>query len=171
MSTLWTPGGEHPVGREPAGGAGQAPDPPGAPPGGRRPGPPSEPGGPRGADDDPGGPDDDRDGPDEEMAAELDELRDQLAKTPAAVVVANHGFGLFELAALHLSLRPPQLGEAQLAIDALAALVEGLPGRLGQAEAQLKDGLAQLRLAYVQIKAAASAGGGNGSADGASGAP
>jgi hypothetical protein len=141
------------VGREPAGGAGQAPDPPGAPPGGRR----------------PGGPDDDTDAPDEEMVAELNELRDQLAKTPAAVVVANHGFGLFELAALHLSLRPPQLAEAQLAIDALAAIVEGLPGRLGQAETQLKDGLAQLRLAYVQIKAAASADGGNGSADGGNG--
>ena len=49
-------------------------------------------------------------------------LRDELARTPAEVVVANHAFGLFELAALHLSLQPPQLPQARLAIDALAAL-------------------------------------------------
>jgi hypothetical protein len=88
------------------------------------------------------------------MAAQLEQLRDQLAKTPAVQVVANHAFGLFELAALHLSLKPPQLSEAQLAIDALAALVEGMPGRLGEYEAQLRDGVAQLRIAYVQIKSA-----------------
>ena len=69
------------------------------------------------------------------MAAQMDELREQLARTPAEVVVANHAFGLFELAALHLSLQPPQLDQARLAIDALAALVEGLGGRLGDAAA------------------------------------
>lgn len=85
----------------------------------------------------------------EQMAA----LREELAKTPAAAVVANHAYGLFELAALHLSLQPPQLGEAQLAIDALGALVEGMAGRLGEHDANLKEGLAQLRLAFVQIRA------------------
>jgi hypothetical protein len=79
-------------------------------------------------------------------------MQEELAKTPVEVVVANHAFGLFELAALHLSLQPPQLDQARLAIDALAALVEGLAGRLGEHEAQLRDGLAQLRMAYVQIK-------------------
>jgi len=73
------------------------------------------------------------------------------------VVIANHAFGLFELAALHLSLQPPQLEQAQLAIDALGTLVEGLVGRLGAAEPTLKDGLAQLRVAFVQIKNAATA--------------
>ncbi|MEA3078051.1 MAG: hypothetical protein QOF60_2959 [Actinomycetota bacterium] len=86
--------------------------------------------------------------------AEVEELQRELAATPAGEVVANHCFGLFELAALHLSLRPPQLAEASVAIDALAALTDGLPGRLGQHEAQLKEGLASLRLAFVQIKAA-----------------
>lgn len=85
------------------------------------------------------------------------ELRRQLAETPAELVVANHAYGLFELAALHLSLNPPNLGEAQLAIDALGALIEGLAGRLGQEEDQLKEGLTQLRLAFVQMKAAAGA--------------
>jgi hypothetical protein len=79
-------------------------------------------------------------------------MQEELAKTPVEVVVANHAFGLFELAALHLSLQPPQLDQARLAIDALAALVEGLAGRLGEHEGQLRDGLAQLRMAYVQIK-------------------
>jgi hypothetical protein len=79
-------------------------------------------------------------------------MQEQLANTPVEVVIANHAFGLFELAALHLSLQPPQLDQARLAIDALAALVEGLAGRLGEPEQQLKDGLAQLRMAYVQIK-------------------
>jgi hypothetical protein len=90
----------------------------------------------------------------EEQAEALRELQEQLARTPAEIVVANHGFGLFELAALHLSQQPPKLEQAQLAIDALAALVDGLAGRLGEHEAQLQDGLAQLRMAFVQIKAA-----------------
>ena len=84
----------------------------------------------------------------------MESLRRELADTPAAVVVANHCFGLFQLAALHLSFQPPKLEESQLAIDALGALVEGLAGRLGPEEQQLKDGLAQLRLAFVQIKSA-----------------
>ena len=83
------------------------------------------------------------------------ELQEQLARTPVELVIANHAFGLFELAALHLSLQPPQLPQARLAIDALGALVEGLAGRLGEYERQLVEGLANLRLAYVQIRSAA----------------
>ena len=101
----------------------------------------------------------------------MDRLRDELARTPAEVVVANHAFGLFELAALHLSLQPPQLPQARLAIDALAALVDGLGDRLGDARPQLSDGLSQLRMAYVQIhRASQSAGGGRGQQPGAGGA-
>ena len=94
---------------------------------------------------------------DEQLREEMDQLRRQLADTPAEVVVANHGFGLFELAALHLSLQPPQLPQARLAIDALAALLEGMQGRLGDQEGTLRDGLTQLRLAFVQIQGAAPA--------------
>lgn len=93
-----------------------------------------------------------------ELDAKMAELRQQLAEAPAALVIANHCFGMFELAALHLSLQPPKLEEAQLAIDALGAVIEGLTGRLGDEEQQLRDGLAQLRLAFVQIKTAAEAG-------------
>ena len=92
-------------------------------------------------------------GPEEqaELAGRLDELRRQLLGTPAEIVVANHAYGLFELAAIHLSQQPPQREEARLAVDAMAALVEGLAGRLGEAEPSLRDALAQIRLAFVQI--------------------
>ncbi|HET7524103.1 MAG TPA: DUF1844 domain-containing protein, partial [Acidimicrobiales bacterium] len=96
----------------------------------------------------------------EEMQARLAELQEQLARTPAEVVVANHAFGLFELAALHLSLQPPQLDQARLAIDALASLVEGLGERLGDHARELEEGLANLRMAYVQIHAASQSAGG-----------
>jgi hypothetical protein len=85
---------------------------------------------------------------------QLEELRAQLAETPASIIVANHCFGLFELAALHLSLSPPQLDQAQVAIDALGAVVETLEGRLGEVEPQLMEGVTQLRMAYVQIRQA-----------------
>ena len=52
--------------------------------------------------------------------------------------MANHAYGLFELAAIHLSQQPPSLEPARLAVDAMAALVEGLAGRLGDPEASLK---------------------------------
>jgi hypothetical protein len=50
------------------------------------------------------------------------------------------------------------LPQASLAIDALACLVEGLGERLGDAVPQLRDGLSQIQLAYVQISGAARAG-------------
>jgi hypothetical protein len=95
---------------------------------------------------------------DEELQARMEELREQLAHTPAEMVVANHCYGLFELAALHLSLQPPQLDQAALAIDALGLLVEGLAGRLGEQEQQIREALAQLRMAFVQIKGGMEAG-------------
>jgi uncharacterized protein YjaG (DUF416 family) len=82
------------------------------------------------------------------------EIQEQLANTPVEAVVANHAFGLFELAALHLSLDPPNLVAARTAIDACAALIEGMAGRLGDNEAELVQGLSQLRMAFVQIRAA-----------------
>jgi hypothetical protein len=85
-------------------------------------------------------------------------MRAELANSPVEVVVANHCYGLFELAAVYLSQQPPLLGQAQVAIDALGSLVSGLEGRLGEAEEPLKDGLSQLRLAYVQIDGAQRAG-------------
>lgn len=82
---------------------------------------------------------------------ELLEVARHLAAAPAEDVVANHCYGLFELAALHLSQQPPQLEKARLAIDALGFVVDGLGDRLGQHAPALAEGLAQIRLAFVRI--------------------
>lgn len=137
MGTLWTPGGEHQVGgeKEQRGSSDPAQSPLSAV-----------------ADDD-----FDDEGPEltEEQIEQMRQLEEKLAQTPAAVVVANHAYGLFELAALHLGRRPPNFEQAQLAIDAMGALVEGLGDRLGDHGRQLQEGLTQLRLAFVQVKGAA----------------
>jgi hypothetical protein len=135
MSTLWTPDGERPIRRDPPQGDARR-----APAAGRQ----------------------DEALTDEEVAAQLAQMEEDLARTPAEVVVANHAFGLFQLAALHLSRQPPQLDQARTAIDALSALVEGMTGRLGEHEPELTDGLGQLRLAFVRHRAAAGAGAGAG---------
>jgi hypothetical protein len=143
--SLWTPGGEHPVDRS-------RPSEPAAAP---TPGPPPA-GGPEGdpfADMTP-----EERAQAEQMMAEMGEVRRQLAEAPAAAVVANHAMGLYELAAIHLTGQPPKLDEAKLAIDAFAALVEVLKGKLGPDESTLVDGLQQLRLGYVQMAAAAGGG-------------
>jgi len=87
----------------------------------------------------------------QQLAEQLAAMQEELARTPAEVVVANHAVGLFQLAAIHLNRRPPNLPEGQLAIDALAALLDGLKGRLGEEEEALRDALAQVRLAYVSL--------------------
>ena len=101
-------------------------------------------------------------GPDDEAAREqLRELREQLAQTPVEDIIANHAIGLWELALLHLSAEEgtaPDLDEARLAIDGVAALVEGLQGRLGRHQEPLREALAQLRLAYVEITRRAESG-------------
>ena len=129
MSSLWTPGGEHPV------------DPSSSPQD-----PPVDPSlealSPE-----------DREKA-EAMAREMAAVQEQLASAPASVVVANHLMGFYELAAIHLSQQPPNLSEAAVAIDALAAVVDTLPGRLGEAEATMRDALHQIRLAYVAVEKA-----------------
>ncbi|MEA3021003.1 MAG: hypothetical protein QOI47_2527 [Actinomycetota bacterium] len=86
-----------------------------------------------------------------ELLDELQQARDQLSQAPASLIVANHAIGLFQLAAIHLDQDTPNLEEARLAIDALGALVDGLPGRLGDEEDSLREALAQLRLAFVEV--------------------
>jgi hypothetical protein len=135
--SLWTPGGERPVDR-----SGEA-----------APGPAGDPafgGGPQLSVE--------QQLEAEQIAAEMAEVRAQLAQVPAAQVVANHAMGCWELAAIHLSNQPPRFEEAQVAIDAFGALVEVLEGKLGPDEATLRDALAQLRLAFVQVKASYEAG-------------
>jgi len=87
----------------------------------------------------------------EAIAAEMAEARARLAETPASMVVANHAMGLYELGAIHLSNNPPALDEGKVAIDAMAAIVGALPGRLGEHEETLKAALSQIQMAYVEL--------------------
>ena len=122
MSGLWTPSGEHPV-----------------------------------------------DGDDQSPAAEpsadevqaLRELHNRLASTPVADVIANHALGIWQLALVHLGVitppdeqgqsPAPDLASAGLAIDAMAALVDGLGTRLGEHEPVLRDALVQAQMIFVEI--------------------
>ena len=132
MSSLWTPSGEH------------------AP----------EPGGHDHAHDDHHHDHDHGPGPDEgpgfteAEAAEMRRIRDELARTPAADIIANHAVGLWQLAVLHLTpdAGPARLDQAALAIDALAGIVDGLGDRMGEHAEPLREALAQLRLAFVQVR-------------------
>jgi hypothetical protein len=92
-----------------------------------------------------------------EAQAAMEESRRRLAEAPAELVVTNHAMGLYELAAIHLSASPPNLPAAALAIDAVACLVDGLGDRLGPDAATLRDALGNIRMAFVQVKAAATA--------------
>jgi hypothetical protein len=130
VSSLWTPSGEH----EPAAAPGEP-----AVPGSGAPG---------------AGGAHDGDVDEAVVREELRRVRAELAGTPVADLVANHAIGLWQLAVLHLTPdedAPVRLDEAGLAIDAMAALVEQLGDRLGESAEPLRDALAQLRIAYVQI--------------------
>ena len=87
----------------------------------------------------------------------IQEARQRLAEVPAEVVVTNHVMGLYELAAIHLSSPTPDLRSAALAIDAVACLVDGLGDRIGENAPTMRDALANIRMAFVQIKAASAA--------------
>lgn len=132
MSGLWTPSGEHIPEPDPESGPGAA----------------SEAAAPTAT----GGPPT----PDEAaVAEELRRVREEIAGTPVADIIANHAVGLWQLAVLHLTPdedNEPDLEQAGLAIDAMAALVEGLGDRMGEHAEPLRDALTQLRLAYVQVR-------------------
>lgn len=88
-----------------------------------------------------------------EVEAAMAEARTRLAEIPAEIVVVNHVMGLYELAAIHLSSETPDLVAASLAIDAMAALVDGLGDRLGEDTQTMRDALANIRMAFVGVKA------------------
>ncbi len=97
-------------------------------------------------------------------ADEIEALRAVHAKlvaTPVEDVVANPALGIWQLALVHLGVitppdaegRPPapNLAAAAFAIDALAALVEGLGERLGEHEPVLRDALTQAQMLFVEV--------------------
>jgi hypothetical protein len=133
MSTFWTPSGERPIPRD-------EPAAPSAPPSGPT-----------------GGSEPELD--EEQFQAELRAMQEQMLRTPAAIVVANHCIGLIELAALHLGQDPPHLADAQVAIDALAGVLDAVGPRLGDNGPALTQALTQIRMAFVEAKNQAASGG------------
>ena len=83
-----------------------------------------------------------------EQEAEARRLAQEVAQTPSLEWVVNVAVTLANVAGTKLDLGAP--ADAQLAIDALAALIEGLGPRLENAEAPLRQTLAQLQLAYAE---------------------
>jgi hypothetical protein len=142
--SLWTPSGEHPVERPGPSAPGDAPPPPGAP---------SPPPGPTSLDD--LSPEDRAQA--EEFARQVDTARRQLLDAPAGPVVGQQALQFYELAALHLSQPEPKLDDARIAVDALAAVVNGLGSRLGEAEQPLRQALNQIQLAFVEVSRASGA--------------
>jgi uncharacterized protein involved in exopolysaccharide biosynthesis len=88
-----------------------------------------------------------------QIEAAMAEARARLADVPAEVVVTNHVMGLYELAAIHLSSETPDLVSASLAIDAMSMLVDGLGDRLGDDAPTMQDALANIKMAFVGVKA------------------
>ncbi len=138
MSSLWTPGGEHrPPEEQPAEAGFEAPGAATAP------AVPVTP---------------------EELEA-IREVQAQIRATPAIDVVANHAVQLFELALVYLGVAAPpdeqgrmpapDLAQAGVAIDAMAALVDGFGPRLGEHEPTLHEALSQIQMLYVQVADAA----------------
>jgi hypothetical protein len=85
----------------------------------------------------------------EAMIAEMAEAQRQILAAPAAVVVANHAMGLFQLAALHLKQPEPDLSAARLAIDTMGGLLEAAGDRLGEDGDTLREALTEAQRAYV----------------------
>lgn len=88
----------------------------------------------------------------EKMVAEMAEVQRQIVDAPAAQILANHVIGIYELAAIHLSQDEPKFGEARLAIDALAAVLEAVGDRLETVAPGLTAALTQVQMAFVQRK-------------------
>ena len=83
-----------------------------------------------------------------EQEAEAMRVVEEIARVPAADWVADSAVRLANVAGVKLDRG--DLTEAQLAIDALAALVGQVGARLGDADAPLRQTLAQLQLAFAQ---------------------
>jgi hypothetical protein len=83
-----------------------------------------------------------------EQEAEAMRVVEEIARVPAADWIADSAVRLANVAGVKLDRG--ELADAQLAIDALAALVAQIGARLGEAEAPLRQTLAQLQLAFAQ---------------------
>jgi hypothetical protein len=107
-------------------------------------------------------------GPDDQTAREvLDQMREQLASVSAGDIVAEAAVPLVTLAYVRLGLPPNEneryrdLEAARLLIDALAGLLDGVRGRVGAVEVELRKALADLQLGYADVQRHLAAQGGS----------
>ena len=84
--------------------------------------------------------------PEEEAAAR--QMAQEIAERPGLDWVVNSAVSLANIAATKLQIGDP--ADAQICIDALAGLLNGLTGRLQDAEQPLRQTLAQLQMAYTE---------------------
>jgi hypothetical protein len=83
-----------------------------------------------------------------EQEAQAQRMAQEVLDTPSEQWVLNAAVTLANVAATKLD--GGESGDAQLAIDALVALVDGVGSRLGSAEAPLRQTVAQLQMAFAQ---------------------
>jgi hypothetical protein len=86
-----------------------------------------------------------------EQEAEARRMAEEIAQTPSIDWVVNTAVTLANVAGTKLQIGDPE--DARLAIDALAAVLEAAGPRLLDAEAPLKQTLAQLQMMYAQAVA------------------
>jgi hypothetical protein len=93
--------------------------------------------------------------PDDETVEERDEI-ELLRSTPVELILGNHIFHLIQLAAVHLAATPPQLAQAQLCIDVVAAMIKAGDVRLGEHVELYRNALAEVQQVYVRAASAPS---------------
>lgn len=93
------------------------------------------------------------DEPREEDINEAEEIA-FLRSTPVEMILGNHLFVLFQVAALRLGETPPNLDAAQLVIDTVAAMISAAGERLGEHAELYRSALAEVQQAYVRAKSA-----------------
>ena len=84
-----------------------------------------------------------------EQEAQARKMAQEMAEVPSIDWVINVAVSLANAAGVKLNSR--QMEDARLAIDALAGLMGSVGSRLEDAEAPLRQTLAELQMAYTQI--------------------
>jgi hypothetical protein len=92
-------------------------------------------------------------GPEHKLSREdVERIVAQLREIPVAQFVIEQALGFVQIAQVHM--RPGELTDASLAIDALRGLLERTEDRLGPSGPELRRVLQQLQLAYVEVSKA-----------------
>lgn len=85
----------------------------------------------------------------EEVVGQLAAAQQQLLTTPIEHMIAQHAVGLRELALLHLQQAHPDFRAAKLAIDAIGGMLQATSSQLGELGEPLTRDLQQLQMMFV----------------------